>query len=41
MSSGMRNLKALWFAGCGLVLLSIAALDLAGYDLFLPYLSLR
>jgi hypothetical protein len=37
----MRNLKALWFAGCGFVLLAIATLDLAGYDLFLPYLCLR
>jgi hypothetical protein len=37
----MRNLKALWFLGCGFVLLTIAALDLAGYDLFLPYLALR
>ncbi len=37
----MRNLKALWLAGCGFVLLAIATLDIAAYDLFLPYLLTR
>ncbi len=36
----MRNLKALWFAGCGLALLASAALDVVTFDLFIPYLAL-
>ncbi len=37
----MRNLKALWFAGCGLALAATAALEWTGFDLFLPYLVER
>lgn len=37
----MRNLRALWFAGCGLALAATAALEWTGFDLFLPYLVER
>ncbi len=40
-SGAMRNLKALWFAGCGLALAATAALEWTGFDLFLPYLVER
>lgn len=41
VTNAMRNLKALWFAGCGLALAATAALEWTGFDLFLPYLVER